>query len=122
MAGEQNGATPGGPKTPSKTKGTAATGDAATPTPTPKKRRVATPKSAKAAAKGKKDVKVEMVNAEEDGEKVEETGNGEIAEEDGIGPYVVEPDKGAIMAENVSKKRKDPVLYDSKIGVLRGDF
>ncbi|KAI9850497.1 MAG: hypothetical protein M1830_007014 [Pleopsidium flavum] len=120
VAGEQNSAGPPGPKTPSKSKGAPTNGDAATPTPTPKKRKVATPKSAK--AKGKKDINMDKFNAEEDGEGAEEAGDDDIAEEDVIGRYLVKPDKGAIMTENVMKKRQDPVLYDGETDVLRGDF
>lgn len=127
--------TPTKPKTksPTKTKGAAPGGDAVTPSP--KKRKTATPKGGKeasAGAGGAKDVVKEEQGQEisavmaGDEEAVGSGGNvaGDMAgDEEGMGEYAMGPEMSQVVKEeDLLDDSHDPVLYDAHIGLLSSEI
>lgn len=120
MATDQNGTAPATPKTPSKTKAGVAKSNATTPTSTPKKRKIATPKSAKAASKGKKDAKLGEVDATEEGQNGEGL---EISDHDELGGHAVDPAyTGVTGSDEYFQQHHDADFYANENGVIHGEY
>ncbi|MCJ1363908.1 hypothetical protein MMC16_003017 [Acarospora aff. strigata] len=133
IAAEQKDADPNAPKTPTKTKAVITENGDAT-TPTPKKRKVATPKSttpksstpkkSATAAKDKKEGRAQKIKAE----KLYEADGGVTAEphaeEDyDLGGYEMDPDiDEMVKEEQILQNGEDPVLYDAQTAHLGGTF
>ena len=119
--------TPTKAKTPTKSKATPAGDDAGTPTP--KKRKVATPRSAKGGVKGGKAemAKADLVVAEmlEAAVVKEEDGAvpGVAAEDGQVADYATGPEiDQAIKNEDLLEGLHDSVLYDAHIGLLANEL
>lgn len=121
-------------KAPAKTKGAAA-GGAEDGTPSPKKRKIATPKSGKANGKGGsgggvgvKEVggRVEVKAEEIEAEIVGEEGVGGAGMEDGegeVGEYGMGlSEMSQVKEEDLLDNGHDPVLYDAHIGLLSSEI